>query len=126
MPNSTHNAHYRAGQLLAVLWTLHLLANGKGTPPRRAALLKKAQPWNFLREEDPHVTENLVTKLMTARKRGGEHWRRAVEVFEQIPEFLVPGEMPQHTMGQGEWTAFADGYADQFGKYKDEFGTLLP
>ncbi|EYT78123.1 hypothetical protein CF54_39105 [Streptomyces sp. Tu 6176] len=113
--------HHVSGRLLAALWTLRLLAGRPGEPPEPDELLVKEMPMDFLGEELSSVMDH----LMTARRRGGGHWKAAAETFRELPGPLLPRRIPGHTMSPGEQRAFVDGYAEQRTAYAEKYGHLV-
>lgn len=121
MAEQRHGEHHLSGRLLAALWTIRLLAGETGRPPRQEDLLVKEKPSDFLET----AMASLLDHLMAAKRRGGEHWKAAAEVYGAIPGLLPLRQVPGHTMGPGPQRAFADGYAQQRAAHAEKYGRLV-
>ncbi|WP_327315217.1 hypothetical protein [Streptomyces sp. NBC_01235] len=120
MPTETPNGHFTAGQLRAALWVLLRLAVPEAKAPDVKGFRGKKVPTRLLSDGLRTLMEN----FLLARRRGGDGWKAAVEVFQEIPGFLQ-ADLPGSTMGLGEETTFIAGYDKQLADYRERFGPLL-
>ncbi|MFG2883953.1 hypothetical protein ACGFYV_16930 [Streptomyces sp. NPDC048297] len=123
MPETGESGYTRSGRLFAALAVLHLLVSSDRTLPG---------PDDFKEKDSVSDRINVMKRdfsydeLTSVRKKGGQAWKLASEIFRSVPGFLDPGALPTNTFSPAQLAEHRAGYDAQLAEYRKDFADLLP